>query len=67
MLNFILPQDSSPYKLPMIVALQALRKNAAELLNTMDVFIKERLLDWEVRDCLLVSINEVVCFLRSLV
>lgn len=48
MINILLPlQDASPYKQSMIAVLQAFRKHASSLLNTMDVFINEPLLDWE--------------------
>lgn len=49
MTNLLLPlQDPAPYKQSMVAVMQAFRKNASVLLNTMDVFINEPLLDWEV-------------------
>ncbi|XP_066926532.1 DNA-dependent protein kinase catalytic subunit-like [Clytia hemisphaerica] len=48
MLTFLSPiKDASPYKQYMMSALHALRKQSALLLNTMDVFIQEPLLDWQ--------------------
>lgn len=48
MLNFILPiQNSAPYKQYMMAAMHALRKQNNLLLNTMDVFVHEPLLDWQ--------------------
>ena len=52
MLNFLQPiKNASPYKQFMMAALHALRKQANLLLNTMDVFIQEPLLDWQVIAC----------------
>ena len=50
MLTFLLPiKDASPYKQYMMAAMHALRKQSSLLLNTMDVFIHEPLLDWQVK------------------
>uniref|UniRef100_A0A6B2L2W0 non-specific serine/threonine protein kinase n=1 Tax=Arcella intermedia TaxID=1963864 RepID=A0A6B2L2W0_9EUKA len=46
--NFLLPLDSEGLlKHNMVYSLDALQKNQDILLNTMDVFVKEPLLDWE--------------------
>jgi len=48
MLNLLLPvQGASPYKESMVAVLNAYRKNAGILLNTMDIFITEPLIEWE--------------------
>jgi Phosphatidylinositol kinase and protein kinases of the PI-3 kinase family len=49
MITLLLPlKDSAPYKQYMMAAMHALRKQSSLLLNTMDVFIQEPLLDWQV-------------------
>eukprot|EP01130_Rhizamoeba_saxonica_P012697 TRINITY_DN5387_c0_g1_i1.p1 TRINITY_DN5387_c0_g1~~TRINITY_DN5387_c0_g1_i1.p1 ORF type:complete len:406 (+),score=94.50 TRINITY_DN5387_c0_g1_i1:34-1218(+) len=46
--NFLLPLDiDGLLKIPMTLALTALHENRDILLNTMDVFVQEPLLDWE--------------------
>ena len=49
MTNLLLPlKEPTPYKQAMTAVLQALRKEANLLLATMDVFVNEPLLDWQV-------------------
>ena len=47
--NLLLPlKDLGPYRIPMTDVLRALRLDSDLLLNTMDVFVHEPLIDWEV-------------------
>ena len=48
-LNLLLPlKDPGPYSIPMTDVLRALRNDSDLLLNTMDIFVHEPLLDWQV-------------------
>lgn len=50
MLNLLQPmRDATPYKQYMMGIMQAFRKHSGLLLNIMDVFVHEPLLDWQVR------------------
>ena len=47
--NLLFPlKDLGPYKLTIIAVLRALRNNSDVLMNTMDVFVNEPLVDWQV-------------------
>jgi len=47
--NLLLPlTDLGPYRIPMTHVLRALRNDSQLLLNTMDIFVHEPLLDWQV-------------------
>ena len=47
--NLLLPlADLGPYRIPMTHVLRALRNDSQLLLNTMDIFVHEPLLDWQV-------------------
>ncbi len=47
--NLLLPlKNAGPYRLALAAVLAALRKDPDLLLNTMDVFVNEPLVDWQV-------------------
>ena len=47
--NLLLPlTDLGPYRIPMTDVMRALRSESDLLLNTMDVFVQEPLIDWQV-------------------
>ena len=55
--NLLLPlKDLGPYKLPMTSVMRALRSNSDILLCTMDIFVNEPLVDWQV-GCLIVYLR----------
>ena len=61
--NLLLPlTDLGPYRIPMTDVLRALRNDSDLLLNTMDIFVHEPLIDWQVIHNHLVVTRCLDCF-----
>lgn len=59
-LNLLLPlKDPGPYSIPMTDVLRALRNDSDLLLNTMDIFVQEPLLDWQVAVSFRIHVSHV--------